>query len=95
MAIAIVMDFKGGTLEHYDEVIKRMGFSPGGAGASGALFHWVTATEDGIRVTDVWADRDQFQAFAGERIGPITQEVGMPNPPELSFHEVHNVLTAG
>lgn len=95
MAVAVVLDFKGGTLEQYDDVIAKMGFAPNGAGAPGGLFHWVTKTDDGIRVTDVWESQEQFQQFADEKIGPITQEVGIPAAPEVSVHSVHNYLTAG
>jgi hypothetical protein len=95
MAVGVQLDFKGATLEQYDEVIKRMGFQPGGAGGPGGLFHWVTKTADGIRVTDVWDSRETFDKFAQEKIGPITQEVGVPGPPEIQFFEVHNYLTAG
>jgi hypothetical protein len=55
----------------------------------------VTATDDGIRVTDVWESREQFEKFAEEEIGPRTQEVGIPGPPQITFHDVHNHLTAG
>jgi hypothetical protein len=95
MPVAIVMEFAGGTLEQYDEVIAKMGFSPGGAGAPGGMFHWVTQTDDGIRVTDVWQTREQFDAFAAEKIGPITAEVGIPGPPQMTYYEVHNYLTEG
>jgi hypothetical protein len=95
MAVAVILEFKGGTIDQYDQVIQRMGFSPGGAGAPGGMFHWVTETDDGIRVTDVWESQDQFERFAGEKIGPITAEVGIPGPPEISFAPVHNYLTAG
>jgi hypothetical protein len=95
MAVGVVLDFEGATLDQYDQVIEKMGFTPGGAGAPGGLFHWVTKTDDGIRVTDVWETREQFERFGDEQIGPITQEVGLPNPPQVSFYEVHNHLTAG
>jgi len=94
MPVAAVMEFKNATLEQYDEVIARMGFEPGGAGAPGGLFHWVTATDDGVRVTDVWETAEQFQQFADTQIGPITQEVGIDGPPEVTMYEVHNYLTA-
>lgn len=94
MAVAIMMDFPGGTLDQYDEVIAKMGFAPGGAGAPGALSHWVTATDTGIRVTDVWQTREQFDKFAAESIGPISAEVGVA-PPEMTFFDVHNYLTPG
>ena len=95
MAVGVILEFDGGTLEQYDEVIAKMGFSPGGPGAPGGLFHWVAATDGGIRITDVWTDREAFERFAEERIGPFTAEVGIPNPPKTSFFEVHNYLTAG
>ena len=95
MAVAITMDFKG-TLDQYDDVIAKMGFSPGGAGAPGALFHWVAKTDDdGFRVTDVWESREQFDKFGQEQIGPLTQQAGIVEPPVMAFYEIHNHLTAG
>lgn len=95
MPVAAVMQFTGATLEQYDQVIERMGFKPGGAGAAGGLFHWVTPTDDGLLITDVWETAEQFQQFADEQIGPITQEVGFENPPQVTIHALHNYLTAG
>jgi len=94
MAIAVVLEFSDGTVAQYDQVIEKMQFSPGGSGAPGGMFHWVTSTDPGIRVTDVWQTREQFDAFAQEKIGPITAEFGLPAP-EITFYEVHNYLTAG
>lgn len=95
MSIAVVLDFAGATLEQYDQVIEKMHFTAGGQGAPGGLFHWVAATDTGIRVTDVWETREVFDAFAKEKIGPITAEVGVPEPPKMTFYDVHNHLTAG
>ena len=69
--------FTGLTLEQYDDVIKRMGFEPQGAGPPGSVFHWATKTDDGIRVIDVWETQEDFDTFAEEKIGPITQAAGM------------------
>jgi len=95
MAIAIQMDFPQGTLAQYDEVIKRMGFPRGGAGAPGGLFHWMAKTDSGIRVVDVWESREQFEKFSAEKIQPITAAVGIAGPPQIQFFEVHNYLTKG
>jgi hypothetical protein len=95
MAVAVTMDFPGGTLEQYDEVIGKMGLAPEGSGPPGALFHWVTLTPTGLKVTDVWESRQQFDDFARDQIGPFTAEVGIPGPPEMTFHEVHNYFTSG
>jgi hypothetical protein len=59
------------------------------------MFHWVTKTDDGIRVVDVWDSKEAFEKFAQDEIGPFTQEVGIPSPPEIQFFDVHNYLTAG
>ena len=95
MAVAIVMEFPEGTLEQYDEVVNKMGLTPGGAGPPGSLFHWVTETGGGIRVTDVWVSKEAFDAFAEAQIGPITAEVGVPGPPTIAVYEVHNHHTPG
>jgi hypothetical protein len=93
MPVAIIMDFPGGTLEQYDEIIKKMGLEDGST-PPGAIFHWVTATDDGLRVVDVWETREVFDKFAEEQIGPYSQEVGIPGPPQTTYHDVHNHLTA-
>jgi hypothetical protein len=90
MAVAVIMDFKGASLDQYDQVMQKMGLSPGAPMPEGGLFHWVTPTDDGFRVTDVWESREQFDHFAETQIGPYTQEVGITAPPEMTFHEVHN-----
>ncbi len=95
MAVAIVMEFPEGTLAQYDEAVSRMGFTPGGAGPPQSLFHWVTETDGGIRVTDVWESKEAFDAFAEARIGPVTAEVGIPGPPTITVHEVHSHMSAG
>jgi hypothetical protein len=94
MALGVVIDCKGATLDQYDAALEKMGRMPRGHGAPGSLFHWVTATEDGIRVIDVWETREEFEKFAEEQIGPITIEVGFPAPPTITFYDVHNYDSA-
>ncbi len=92
MPIAVEMQFHGATLDQYDQVIQRMGLVQGGPMPDGGISHWVTATDGGIRVVDVWETRGQFDRFAQEQIGPFSQEVGIEGPPEMTFYEVHNYL---
>ena len=92
MAVGVVMEFDGGTLDQYDQVIEKMGLRPGGEMPEGGISHWVTKTDNGIRVTDVWETREQFEQFAQEQIGPYSQEVGIPGPPEITFYEAHNYM---
>ena len=90
MAVAIEMVFRGATLAQYDDVMQMMNL--GDTPPEGAIFHWVAATPEGIKVVDVWETLDQFNRFAGENIMPNTQKAGIEAPPEMTTHEVHNHL---
>ena len=93
MAIAVEATFAGGTTEQYDEAIKVMGLTPGGQ-HPGALFHWVTKTESGVRVTDVWATKEEFERFLQDQVAPASAQAGLPEP-DVRFIEVHNYMTGG
>ena len=95
MAVGVIQNLDGATLEQYDQILEKMGLTAGGRHLPGCLFHWVSKTDDGLRVIDVWESREQFDRFAEEQIGPFSEEVGFPNPPETTFYDVHNYLTAG
>jgi hypothetical protein len=54
----------------------------------------VTQTGGGFDVTDVWQTREQFEQFAREKIGPIGEQLGMPQP-QIKFVDVATFLIAG
>lgn len=93
MAVAVEMNFRGATMAQYDQVIEKMGLTPGGATPPDAISHWVAETADGMRVVDVWESREAYDKFAAEKIGPYSAEAGITEPPETRFYEVHNYLT--
>jgi hypothetical protein len=95
MTIGVQIDFPGATLDQYDQAIERMGYLPGGPSARHELFHWVTKTDSGIRVVDVWDSREAYEEFAEERIRPVASEVGIPEPPKVQFFEVYNYFAGG
>ena len=95
MAVAVEMNFKGATLDQYDQVIQLMGLTPRGSTPPHAISHWVAETDDGLRVVDVWESKEDYERYAEEKIGPYTQQVGFTGPPEITYHDVHNYLTAG
>jgi hypothetical protein len=95
VAVAVEMNFRGATLAQYDQILVKMGLTPGGSGPPGAISHWVAGTDDGIRVVDVWETREAFDRFAQEQIGPFSAEVGLTSQPETRFYDVHNHLTPG
>jgi len=89
MAVGLILDYRGGTLAQYDRISEMM---PGaGRLGEGAIFHWVAATDDGVRVVDVWEDRATFDKFDEEMLGPFTADVGAPQP-EITEYEVHKML---
>ena len=92
MAVAIVMDFPGGTREQYDQVVEKMDL--GGQMPDGGLHHSAGATAEGWRVVDVWESMDKFQRFAEAKIRPHSAEVGLPEP-RMRVVELHNHETAG
>lgn len=93
MAIAVILDFPGGTKDQYDDVIKNMGLTRNGDAPPGAQFHWVAVSDDGIRVVDVWDSREVFDRFAQEQIIPLSREAGLPEP-QLQFYDVYNTFAS-
>jgi len=95
MAVAVKVTFRGegATLEKYGEALEAMGTSPGGKHPDSAcMFHWATQTDDGFRVTDVWESKEAFEAFARDKIVPVTSGLGIPEP-EIKYVEVASYLT--
>jgi len=90
MAVAVLMNFSGGSNDAYDRVIEKMGLADG-TPPNGAQFHVAGEADGGFRVVDVWDSAEQFQKFAEEQIAPLTQEEGFP-PPEVSIWEIHNTM---
>lgn len=89
MATAYVLEFPGATADQYDQVLERMDL--GGRVPGGALFHWVTLTDKGMMVVDVWESPEVFQKFSAEKIAPYSAEVGLA-PPVVKEYEVYNYL---
>ena len=50
----------------------------------GLEYHVCLGTEGQLKVSEIWASNEQFEAF-GEHLGPILEEAGIThsNPPEL------------
>ena len=95
MAVAIILDFPGATLEQYDRVLELMHLEPGGSGPPGSLFHMAMKTDDGMRVIDAWESRELFDRFAAEQIQPYTQQVGIDARPTIHEHALHSHMGAG
>ena len=64
----------------------------GGVGLNGI---YRSATDEGIRVIDVWESREAFEKFLAARIRPVAPEVGVSDAPKIQFFEVHNYFAGG
>jgi hypothetical protein len=93
MPVAVEMNFSGATTDQYDQILNRMGLTPGGSTPPGAISHWVAKTEDGLRVVDVWESQEAFDSYAQEKIMPYSRDAGIEGMPETTFYEVHSYLT--
>jgi hypothetical protein len=77
------------TTEQYDETIRRL--EQGGDFPPDGLEYHVCFHADGLlRVSEVWASREQFDAF-GQRLMPLLGEMGI-DPGEPKILEVHNTI---
>jgi hypothetical protein len=91
MAIAVLINCPGVTLKQYDDAVELGGFLPGGPLPPEGLFHWVTKTEDGILVVNVWESMEGFEKFA-DTVASLMDQVGVQVPPDVQIFEVHNYL---
>lgn len=78
MTVALVLDFPGGTIDQYNEVVARMHLD--GRMAPGGVLHVAGGYKGGLRVIDVWEDLGRYARFRDEQIIPHTQALGLPAP---------------
>jgi len=85
------------TQENYDATVKKLtGGKDSMESASdwpveGILVHSAGQGPDGFRVVDVWESEEAANAF-GEQLGPILEEIGITDPPQL--YEAHAFVSA-
>lgn len=84
MAVCLVIDVPGATLEQYDDVRRALGDPLG----EGQTWHVAGATSDGICVVDVWNSRADFDRFLQDKLGEQLQRAGIPAP-QITEFEVH------
>jgi len=86
----IVLVHQGPTLtqESYDEVVRKLTDGKDRLEklsdwpVDGIVFHTAGEGPNGFRVVDVWESEEAAGRFA-EKIGPILEEVGVTDPPEV------------
>ena len=84
------------TQENYEETVRKLGGksrmeSPSDWPVEGLLVHTAGQSDSGFRVVDVWESEESCRRF-GEQLGPIFQEVGITDPPQV--YEAHTFVSA-
>ena len=88
--ICRIYDVPGATLDQYDEVDKQVGpEKPDGVHA-----HIAGASEDGIRVIEVWDSADAIERYMQSGLAEAFQQANLPEPKITEF-EVHKLDWVG
>ena len=91
MSIVVRFQPKGLDRAKYDEILRRMeevGLWPNPPGLE---VHVAFGDEGYMRISDIWASKEQLEAF-GEALAPIMTDVGVGFPDEPEMFEVHNLV---
>jgi len=91
MAIALVIEFPGGSQGQYDKVQDTLGLKGPETWPRGMILHMAGPTAKGWEVVNVWESREQFDRFVTERLAKALREAGMPEPRRLEF-PVYNIV---
>lgn len=93
MAVVMIMEWDGVTLEQYEQarhVVRWESEKP-----PGGIFH--VAAHDGqkLRVTDVWESAEQFQQFVEQRLMPGVAQIGIQGEPKVEIYPAYAIFAPG
>lgn len=97
MTVVLIHHGPSFTREKYEEIVRKL---TGGKSrmeslsdwpVDGLLMHVAGDSPQGFRVVDVWQSEDACNRF-GEVLGPVMQEVGVDDEPEL--YQAHTYVSA-
>lgn len=89
MAVALVLDFPGGTKQQYEDLRDSMHL--GDHLPPGGQVHSAGAHAGGWRVIDVWDSLEAFERFRDEKIVPNIAGTGL-TPPQMQVLEVDDEM---
>ncbi len=94
MAVLMMLEVPGGTLEQYERANELMGITGDDDAPKGLVSHVAAVTEDGIVIADVWESEAALETFFEDRAGAALAEAGMPEAkPRIA--QVHNHIPQG
>jgi heme-degrading monooxygenase HmoA len=69
MAVLVMLEVAGGTVEKYAEVNELLGIGDDDNAPDGLIYHVAAVSDDGLVMTDLWRSEEDFERFFDERAG--------------------------
>jgi heme-degrading monooxygenase HmoA len=89
MAVLVIAEIPGATVEQYEAVSRAIGFrDPDFEPPAGLISHTAGVDENGVLIVDEWESVEDFERLMQQAV-PAMQEVGVP-PMEPRILTVHN-----
>jgi heme-degrading monooxygenase HmoA len=89
MAVLLMLEIRGGTIEQYQRAREIMGISNDDDSLEGLISRVAARSEDGIVIADVWRSEEDVEKFFSEQAGAALAEAGMPEA-QPSFARIRN-----
>ena len=90
MAVLMVLEIPGATVEQYEKANELMGIRGDEDAPEGLIEHIAAFDGNGMFALDVWESEAAFNAFAEARLMPVVKgELGIPGEPNVTFSDAH------
>lgn len=91
MAVLMILEVEGGTVEQYDRVDELLGSMSTENAPEGLISHTAAFTDTGLIVADVWESPQDIERFFEAQLGAALHGAGMETSPPRIL-PVHNHL---
>jgi hypothetical protein len=88
-----VLDIVGLTIAEYNSIIEKMGVEKNPAAN---IYLHIAAPLDGdtgIRVIELWDNKEGFESFIQQRMMPAAQELGIQRDTKVTLTPLHNAFS--
>jgi heme-degrading monooxygenase HmoA len=69
VAVLVMLEIEGGTVEKYAEVNEVLGIADDDDAPEGLIYHVAAVADDGLVMVDLWRSEEDFEQFFTERAG--------------------------
>ena len=94
MAILMLLDLDGATVEQYEQANESMGIRGDADAPDGLVSHVCAVGESGLIIADVWESQEVLDRFFESRLAGALQEAGVQHG-QPRILPVHNTIAEG